>query len=293
MAQTPYPDLDSLLRARDRRLASGLLAVIQAEDGVEVDSTLRHHLDAGFASLVLLAPQGLTLAKDLTDRVVWVRHHPFYDPPLHTAVTRIARAVPRGTWLYWGYNAEYLIHPFAEARSVAEMLTFHAEERRLSMVAVLVDLYAEDLRRHPTGVDLADPLFDSRGYYARRAAEAARAEGPSDVVIDIYGGLHWRFERFVPPPRRRIDRVALIRCHGRLTLGDDGRTGVAETDSLQCPWHRNLTACVASFRMAKALRGNPEPRRAIESFAWSGSRRFDWTSRQLMDHGLMEPGQWF
>jgi hypothetical protein len=41
------------------------------------------------------------------------------------------------------------------------------------------------------------------------------------------------------------------------------------------------------------LRTNPGSRHAIPTFRWPNSVRFDWTSQQLMDLGLMEPGQWF
>ncbi len=48
-----------------------------------------------------------------------------------------------------------------------------------------------------------------------------------------------------------------------------------------------------SFRTAKALRTNPGSRDAIATFHWHNSVRFGWNSQQLMDLGLMEPGQWF
>ena len=66
-----------------------------------------------------------------------------------------------------------------------------------------------------------------------------------------------------------------------------------EWNTYACPWHNNLTAAVCSFRTAKALRTNPGSRRAIRSFHWHNSVRFSWQSQQLMDLGLMEPGQWF
>jgi len=48
-----------------------------------------------------------------------------------------------------------------------------------------------------------------------------------------------------------------------------------------------------SFRAAKALRRNPGSRYEIASFAWYNSVPFEWRSRQLLELGLMEPGQWF
>ena len=45
--------------------------------------------------------------------------------------------------------------------------------------------------------------------------------------------------------------------------------------------------------MAKALRTNPGSRDDISDFRWHKSERFNWSSMQLMELGLMEPGQWF
>ena len=44
---------------------------------------------------------------------------------------------------------------------------------------------------------------------------------------------------------------------------------------------------------AKALTTNPGSRSDIRDLGWSHSVPFEWSSRQLMDLGLMEPGQWF
>ena len=48
-----------------------------------------------------------------------------------------------------------------------------------------------------------------------------------------------------------------------------------------------------SFRVAKALKYNPGSSFDVQTFAWHNSVRFDWSSQQLMDLGLIEPGQWF
>ena len=71
------------------------------------------------------------------------------------------------------------------------------------------------------------------------------------------------------------------------TLSDE------EMNTYACPWHNNLTTVLASFRTAKALRTNPGSRFSIQDFRWRNSTPFTWHSQQLMDLGLMEPGQWF
>ncbi len=73
----------------------------------------------------------------------------------------------------------------------------------------------------------------------------------------------------------------------------DHRFSVEEYNTYSCPWHHNLTAAVASFRVAKALVRNPGSRDHVHDMTWRHSQRFDWTGQQLMDLGLMEPGQWF
>ena len=205
-------------------------------------------------------------------------------------VNAVNRVLPEGTWLYYGYNAEYLFYPFAETRSVAEMLAFHAEERRGAMLAYVIDLYAGDLGSGESAVSLADAWLDSSGYYSlSRAGEA----GPKERQLDFYGGLRWRFEEQVGEDSHRIDRIALVRTRHDLRFRADHTWSDEELNTYACPWHHTLTAAVASFRAAKALRTNPASRFSIDTFRWHNSTPFEWRSQQLLDLGLMEPGQWF
>ena len=288
---TVYRDIEDFLHRTGGTLAKGPLALVFAEDGAELAGTLRHHLAAGFRQAVLFAPEGLALPADLPDAATVVRHDTLARGAVVAALNRVIGAVPEGTWLYWGYNAEYLFHPFAETRSVAEMLAFHTEERRAAMLTSVIDLYPGDLTRHPGGVAVEDAWFDRAGYYALPRT------GPDGVAldrqVDIFGGLRWRFEEHVPPERRRIDRIALFRTRQGLQVLPDLLLNEAELNTHACAWHHNLTAAVASFRAAKALASNPGSRRAIAQFRWSGSERFEWQAQQLMGLGMMEPGQWF
>ena len=59
------------------------------------------------------------------------------------------------------------------------------------------------------------------------------------------------------------------------------------------PAAAGAAALLGSANMAKALARNPGSRDEITSFAWRGSHPFRWNSQQLMELGLMEPGQWF
>ncbi len=111
--------------------------------------------------------------------------------------------------------------------------------------------------------------------------------------MDMFGGLRRRFEEHVPWGRRRIDRVALVRAERGLEMRPDLTLSDEERNTVNCPWHNNLTAAVMSFRAAKALRSNPGSKWTVTDFRWSGSVPFDWSSKQLLELGLMEPGQWF
>lgn len=286
-----HRSLDIFLREGKEALARGPVAMVFAEDPVEVASTLRHHLDAGFREVLLFATPDIALPAELAARVRRVALDPLAENAVTATVNAVIAAAPPGTWLYYCYNAEYLFHPFCETRSVSEMLAFHAEERREAMLTYVIDLYAPDLGKNPDAVNLQEAMLDRSGYYALARTDA---EGrPRDRQLDFFGGIRWRFEEHVPPARRRIDRIALFRARKGLELRPDHTFNVEECNTYACPWHHNLTATVCSFRTAKALRTNPGSRGEIRTFRWHNSEPFRWESQQLMDLGLMEPGQWF
>ncbi len=288
----PVPPLAEVLGRHAGALA-GPMALIFVEDGVEVASTIRHHLDGGFRTVLLCLADTTELPAEVEDLkgVVPARHDPRPAGAVMAAVNAVLAVVADGTWIYHGYNGEYLFHPFCETRSIREMLAFHAEERRPSLFTTVIDLY-------PAGpavaVDMSDRsnlFLDSRGYYSLPRTDA---QGQAlDRQVEVFGGLRWRFDDHVPPDRRRIDRIALFQARKGLRMLPDHRFSDAEYNTCACPWHHNLTGCVMSLRAAKALRANPGSLAAIERLDWAGSVRFEGTSQQLMDLGLMEPGQWF
>lgn len=264
------------------------------EDEAAVCETLAHHLRAGFRLILALSPEPLRaeqIPADPKGRIVNLLAD-CRRPGAHVAaVNAVIDAAPGGTWIYYGYNAEFLFFPFAETRSMGEMLAFHAEERRRAMLTYVIDLYAPGVPGRSSQVNLDEAHFDRTDYFAlgRTGKDGVHKERQ----YDFHGGLRWRFEEFIPPDRRRIDRIGLFRTEPGLRLLPDHRLSVEELNTYAGPWHNNLTAAVASFREAKARARNPASRDRIQGFGWRGSHRFDWTSQQLMDMGLMEPGQWF
>ncbi len=287
-----YSGLDAFLRRDRGRLGGGPVALIFCEDQAEIDTTLRHHLQLGFRPVLAFMAPHLALAPDLTAQVLRIDWDPAADRAVPHAVDRLNDAAP-GLWMFYCYNAEFLFYPFSETRSVPEMLAFHTEERRAAMLTYVVDLYAGDLDRCPDAVSLDDAWMDRTGYYALARPDPARHNHPKERQLDFFGGLRWRYEEHVPPERRKIDRIALFRAARGLRLRSDHTFSDEEYNTYACPWHHNLTAALMSFRTAKALKRNPGSSESIRSFRWHGSVRFDWQSRQLLDLGLIEPGQWF
>ncbi|MCF8483909.1 MAG: hypothetical protein K9G71_01765 [Rhodobacteraceae bacterium] len=287
-----YPTLKDFLSTGKAALAKGPVAVILAEDDVEVDTTLRHHKTAGFGELILLAPPEISLPANVEATIHRVDMNVHVDGALVESINQIIAAAP-GIWLFYCFNAEYLFHPFCEHRNVREMIAFHAEERREAMLTYVVDLYAGDLNRYPNAVSLEDAHLDKSGYYALGRADPANHNHPRERQLDFFGGLRWRFEEHVPPQRRKIDRICLFKTKPGLTLRPDFTLSDEEMNTYACPWHNNITTALVSFRTAKALKTNPGSRFDIHDFRWRNSTPFDWHSQQLMDLGLMEPGQWF
>lgn len=285
-----YDSVERFVTQGQDALSKGPVALIFLEDTVELASTLRHHLSRGFARVVALSRAGIAIPPDLSREIDHVTVDMNRDHAVPETINRIIEAAP-DIWFYFGFNAEYLFHPFCETRTVTEMLTFHTEERRDSMLAFVIDLYAGDLDQAPDAVDPDNAWLDRSGYYALQRTD--RDGSPIDRQMDFFGGMRWRFEEFIPEDRRRIDRIALFRACKGLKINHDLSFNIPEYNTYACPWHHNLTAAVASFRAAKALRRNPGSRFDIHGFRWRGSEPFRWTSHQLMTLGLMEPGQWF
>lgn len=289
-----YKSIQDFLNRARGVLAKGPVALIFVEDEVEIASTVDHHRTLGFRTLLLfmpgaLAPEGFAEDPEAGIYRITCDTHARHAVPM--VVNIVLAATPASTWLYWGYNAEYLFYPFCESRSVTEMLAFHAEERRNAMFSYVIDLYAGNLGQSPNAVNRAAAMFDRTGYYAldRFSADGLQLERQ----VDVFGGIRWRFEEHIPWMRRRLDRVTLFRPQKGLRMRVDFTFSNEEYNTIACPWHHNLTAAVASFRTAKALKTNPGSAHAIGSFAWSGSEQFHWSSHQLMELGMIEPGQWF
>ncbi len=285
-----YDSFEDFLKTGRKTIPQGPVALIFAEDDIELISTIHHHLDLGFKSLIAFMPSEFALPVELSERIHRVTLTCAPRQVVFDTINRLIDALP-GTWIYYGYNAEYLFYPFCETRSIGELLTFHAEERRRAMFTHVIDLYAADLSTNPNGVSSENAMLDRCGYYAHARHDASGK--PLERQLEMSGGLRWRFEDHIPYERRRIDRISIFKAKKGLQLLPDHSTNDPEYNTFSCPWHHNLTAAVCSFRAAKALTSNAGSGSEIASFEWRNSTRFRWESQQLLELGLIEPGQWF
>ncbi|MEX0316529.1 MAG: hypothetical protein AB3N21_01165 [Ruegeria sp.] len=286
-----YATLDIFLKTGAGVLAKGPVAMVFVEDDVEVEATLHHHLDRGFKTVLAFMPDAFQLPEEVEAQIHRISFQCGPREVVVTAINQIIDAAP-GIWMYYCYNAEFLFHPFCESRTVGEMLAFHTEERRDAMLAYVIDLYAADLNAHPNAVSRDEALLDRSGYYAQSRWDTQN-NCALDRQLDFFGGVRWRFEEHIPFNSRKIDRIALFKSKPGLKLLANHTFNEPEYNTYACPWHHNLTAAICSFRTAKALKRNPGSAFEIQSFRWRNSVPFDWTSGQLLDLGLMEPGQWF
>ena len=285
-----YQGLTDFLNTGAEALAKGPVGMIFVEDLVEVESTILHHQKAGFKEILVFAPDALVLPQELEDNIHRIPYAVARGGSLQHAVNKVIDAAA-GVWLYYCFNAEYLFHPFCESRSIGELLAFQTEERRDAVLTYVVDLYADDLNQYPNAVALDHAYLDKSGYYALGRPDAEN--NPRERQLDFFGGLRWRFEEHIPATRRKIDRISLFRAKKGLVLREDHTFNDEEYNTYACPWHNNVTVSIASFRTAKALKSNAGSMFEIPTFKWHNSIQFDWNSQQLLDLGLMEPGQWF
>jgi hypothetical protein len=284
-----YKNLSTFLGQSSGTLhPKGPYALVILEDGTEVETTIAHCLRQGFREVIVFGTSNLLPIDD--EGIHLVVHDMHLAGALTNVVNGVIRACP-DVWLHYCYNAEFLYFPFCETRNVREMIAFNVEERRDSILTFVLDLYSKDLGKHPNAVSMESAFVDRAGYYAlARTDEGGHIK---ERQLDFYGGLRWRYEQHVPWTRRKLDRVSLFKSTKGLELREDHTFNVEEYNTFTCPWHNSITATICSFRTAKALLSNPGSMYDIPHFWWNNSEPFEWNSRQLLELGLMEPGQWF
>lgn len=284
-----FDNIDSLAGSLRKIHSTGPLAIVLAEDAFGLVETVEHLNGLGFARTIVFG-QGLDLAllPSLTNCDL-VEPTPAQKLSMPQILNRLM-PVLAGQWIHACYNGEFLYYPFCEDRQIGDALAFNDDERRKSVFGYMVDLYADSLDSAAQFVPREQACFDRVGYFDAPPI-AGLASDPR--MPRLNGGLRWRFSEHIPLNRQNINKVAMFRADPKLSVSPDMEFSLPEYNSVSCQWHHNMTMAIASFRVAKALRTNPESDAAIAVFHWDMSERFEWNSKQLMQAGFIEPGQWF
>ena len=263
-------------------LKPGPVALVRLEDDIEIPSTIAHLKKLQFPNVIVLETSPRS-----HDGAYSIKADPKVDLPtiLNASIDHLS-----GRWIHACHNSEYLFFPFCEGRSIWDAAQFVQEERRDAVFTSVIDLYPEEFDRTDQSLNLEAAYLDRAGYYSRD-----RYVGPEkqDRQVEVFGGLKWRYAEHVEWERQRIDRPAFFRAKTGLRLDERSRFNDQEMNTLSCPWHHSMTFALASFRVAKSLINISGSDYSIDSFMWSQSQKFEWSSPQLMELGLMEPGQWF
>ena len=200
-----HTDLKAFIKDGVPAFKKGPVALIFAEDEVELDTTIRHHLALGFKHTVVFAMPEFTIAQDVEDDIIRVNYNMLIDAALETAVNAVMKAAG-DIWIYYCFNSEFLFFPFCEHRTVGEMIAFNVEERRDTILSYVVDLYTGDLWVNTNAVCIEDAHLDKTGYYAlaRKRPLEQRSGSPARFLWRIAVAVRRTHPRSAAPHRPRI-----------------------------------------------------------------------------------------
>ncbi|MEM6624089.1 MAG: hypothetical protein AAF674_17845 [Pseudomonadota bacterium] len=278
-ADLGFDTLDDFLAARNT-LPAGAVGILLCESGLYAAASLQRLASLGAASVLILGETGpLPRAACPTFQISDIGRG-------RETVAQLNRLIDAldGRWILWHWNAEFFFFPFCETRRLADLTTFLSDERRPALYTYALDLYSYELPDGQVPPEEAGLSFDVSGYHAF-------PEGNQQLTV--YGGLGWRFQEFAPPEMSQIGRASLFRASKGVHMGRDFRFLDPDYAAVACPWHNSPTGALMSLRRAYRVMAHPDFGDARSRVTWQGSRRFDWHSGQLLELGMIEPGQWF
>ncbi len=267
--------------ARNRPdLPEGVVAILFCETRMQVAVPARR-LEAQGAVAIIAIGMNVEL-DDITIPVLHIDERPTQRDAWKQLNTLIAALA--GRWLLWLWNGEFFVFPYGENRTLGDLTAFLSDERRPSVFTYVLDLYGNDLPgplEDPADEELC---FDRIGYHAFPQGEHE---------LRVSGGLGWRFAEFGSRDMEQIGRASLFRANRDILMDRRYVFADAAYNSVQCKWHHSPTAAMMTLRRSRRIMAHPDFHAVREKLMWAGSERFDWTSRQLLELGMIEPGQWF
>ncbi|MEM1385491.1 MAG: hypothetical protein AAF713_04770 [Pseudomonadota bacterium] len=279
MTPQPFPSIDAFLVSPVwNACPTGVLGVILADHPICLPPMLDDLDRSGVARSIVLAHCADTALR----RGPWIALGSDPDAAT-TALNRLIDAFD-GRWVLSLRAGSFFRFPFCETRRIGDLTAFLEAEQRRVLFAYELDLYTTD--------DLdwqADPRHGR--WSTDRLGHFAFDHG--DGRLDLHGGLSWRFlEAFGEYPDQLAHPV-LFRAERGVHLDRDGRFRDERYTRISCPWHRSPTGAVMSLRRLYHLACRSDFESVRQRLLWRGSMSVDWASQQLLEEGMMEPGQWF
>jgi hypothetical protein len=262
-------------------LPSGPVTVLLCESAENAQTTARRTISQGTRSIIAVG-QGAACLEELDCHLIRIAEDP-RDLNPHQLLNDIFSALAE-RWVLWLWNGEFFFYPYCENRTLRDLAEFLESERRRSIFTYALDLYGDHLpgaHDDPSDLNLS---FDRLGYHAFPE---------QDQRLKLYGSLGWRFEELCPLWMQQIGRASYFKVAPDLSVTRDLQIEDAAYASVSCPWHRNPTAAMMSLRRTRRIFANPKFPGKRSQLYWRGTAEFDWSSHQLLELGMIEPGQWF
>ena len=197
-----------------------------------------------------------------------------------------------GRWCLSVGTTDFLVFSRCETRSLKSLTDFLETEHRDHAWGLTVDMYGQDATQALATGSLpstALPYFDPIGYQT--------AEPADDGTTQVNGGVLRRtLFRTVPRNAPRLDCIPLVRWRRHFSYVDATRSlQPARLNRAHAPWHASPTVCLLRFSLPTEPPDETQPDRPAlpaRDLRTPASRRYR-SSDDLVDCGMLNPGQWF
>lgn len=275
-----YQTIAEFVQRGARDLPAGMVGIVLCESTLHASEAAARLARQGVAAVIAVGP-GVE-PEAVSCPVFQIAERPAGHGPAEQL--NLLTDALAGRWVVWLWNGEFLLFPFCETRRLAELAAFLTDERRCGLYTYALDLYSHDLPEASVAPDGVSLSFDNAGYYAFPR---------ENKELKVFGGLGWRFQELLPRGMQQIGRTSLFLARKGVHMGRDMIFENADYASVSCPWHNNPTGAVMSLRRTRRIMAHPNFNQMRGKLDWSGTEPFSWQSAQLLEHGMIEPGQWF
>ncbi len=294
-----------------------LVAAYYGYDGL-FDAFLEHHRQLGVKEFVFL---DLSEKADLAGRLgetggaVWRPKGPWSPSQVKHDLNFLRGRYATGRWCLSLETTDFFVFYRSETRTVRDFLDFLESENRKQVYALVVEMYGEG---PADALDVNDDqatrklqYFDPLGYTTTPSSGLFR-----NVIVQ--GGLQRR-SLYARQPNRSpaLNRIPLAKWEPLCAYVSDTRLlAPSRMNVPHSPWHSSPTACLIRFGLLRdeahlGTAANVETHSVIDedglgrgsSFAGalklrglSLKQQFSkeyGSTQDLVDAGLLNPGQWF